>query len=60
MKQSAGLTAVLLLPLAGGAAAHPLHEVVQAAYLTLLPGETRLQLDMDAWRRGGGGPPAIA
>jgi hypothetical protein len=37
---------LLLALLSGSAAAHPLDEVVQGAYLTLAPGEVRLELDM--------------
>ena len=43
-RRSAWLLAAALC--AGQAAAHPLHEVVQGAYLTLGPGEVRLQLDL--------------
>src|SRR5579872_6470883 len=43
----AGAAAFLLLLLsAGRAGAHPVDEVVQGAYLTLAPGEVRLELDL--------------
>lgn len=37
---------LLLALLSGGAAAHPVDEMVQGAYLTLTPGEVRLELDL--------------
>jgi hypothetical protein len=37
---------LLLALLSGSAAAHPVDEVVQGAYLTLVPGEVRLELDI--------------
>ena len=43
MKACATLVPLLL---AGAAMAHPLDEVVQGAYLTLLPGAVRLELDL--------------
>jgi hypothetical protein len=41
-----GLAGVLLALLARWAEAHPSDEVVQGAYLTLAPGEVRLELDL--------------
>lgn len=47
MKVRAAGAAWLALTLAPGAAgAHPIDEVVQGAYLTLAPGEVRLELDL--------------
>ena len=42
----AGLAGLLLALLPGRAEAHPVDEVVQAAYLTLAPGAVRLELDI--------------
>jgi hypothetical protein len=45
MRRGAAVWLLLLLS-AGRAAAHPVDEVVQGAYLTLAPGEVRLELDL--------------
>jgi hypothetical protein len=37
---------LLLALFSSSAAAHPLDEIVQGAYLTLVPGEVRLELDI--------------
>ncbi len=46
--------AVCVLASAGVAGAHPIHEVVQNAYITLTPGAVELQLDLTAGPKAAG------